>query len=224
MRWSHATKQESVEEVIIDPEWGAFGDNGCIDFIKSDYDREVKDIWWFFTQFVFTCLLLLRWTLLRSYPQASPMKNISAENTSANYYAESCLTFASGKFIFNTGERLSLMILIFMQEMLCKPHCRSFDGLRKSGLYISLGLDRNRNWERFRIAKGGKFKKNLWKSLWNRFDGWGWSSCNEVNLVGNFFHKTLELQFFFLPGILDMPLLYLHTGAPYWLAYRCPFS
>ena len=28
---------------MIDPEFGAFGDNGCIDFIKTDFDRRVND-------------------------------------------------------------------------------------------------------------------------------------------------------------------------------------
>jgi len=40
IRWESGSK-EGVHEVIIDPEWGAFGDNGCIDFIKSDWDREL---------------------------------------------------------------------------------------------------------------------------------------------------------------------------------------
>lgn len=30
-----------VEKVIVDVEWGAFGDNGVLDFIKTDYDRQV---------------------------------------------------------------------------------------------------------------------------------------------------------------------------------------
>jgi len=30
-------------QVIIDIEWGAFGDNGILDFIKTDYDRKVDD-------------------------------------------------------------------------------------------------------------------------------------------------------------------------------------
>ena len=34
-------KKEGVKEVIIDPETGAFGDNGCIDFIKTEWDRQV---------------------------------------------------------------------------------------------------------------------------------------------------------------------------------------
>jgi len=29
--------------VIIDIEWGAFGDNGVLDFIKTAYDREVDN-------------------------------------------------------------------------------------------------------------------------------------------------------------------------------------
>ncbi|CAG0902063.1 unnamed protein product [Cyprideis torosa] len=29
------------QEVIIDIEWGAFGDNGVLDFLKTDYDRDV---------------------------------------------------------------------------------------------------------------------------------------------------------------------------------------
>ncbi len=33
--------REEGREVIVDPEFGAFGDNGCLDFIKTDVDREV---------------------------------------------------------------------------------------------------------------------------------------------------------------------------------------
>ena len=41
-RWGEGTiKKEGVKEVIIDPETGAFGDNGCIDFIKTEWDRQV---------------------------------------------------------------------------------------------------------------------------------------------------------------------------------------
>ncbi len=28
-------------KVVIDIEWGAFGDNGVLDFIKTDFDKEV---------------------------------------------------------------------------------------------------------------------------------------------------------------------------------------
>ena len=28
-------------QVIINTEWGAFGDNGCLDFIRTEYDREL---------------------------------------------------------------------------------------------------------------------------------------------------------------------------------------
>ncbi|KAI9559903.1 hypothetical protein GHT06_013910 [Daphnia sinensis] len=34
-------KDKDVEEVVIDVEWGAFGDNGVLDFIKTEYDKEV---------------------------------------------------------------------------------------------------------------------------------------------------------------------------------------
>ena len=33
--------KKNAQEVIIDPEWGAFGDNGCIDFIKTSVDQEL---------------------------------------------------------------------------------------------------------------------------------------------------------------------------------------
>ena len=29
------------KQVVINMEWGAFGDNGCLDFLLTDYDREV---------------------------------------------------------------------------------------------------------------------------------------------------------------------------------------
>ena len=35
--------RHDAKEVIIDPEFGAFGDNGCIDFIKTDVDRELDN-------------------------------------------------------------------------------------------------------------------------------------------------------------------------------------
>ncbi|XP_070160247.1 hexokinase type 2 [Polyergus mexicanus] len=34
------TERHGEREVIIDIEWGAFGDNGVLDFIKTDFDRE----------------------------------------------------------------------------------------------------------------------------------------------------------------------------------------
>jgi hypothetical protein len=35
-RWESGSK-EGLSQVIVDPEWGAFGDNGCIDFIKTGW-------------------------------------------------------------------------------------------------------------------------------------------------------------------------------------------
>ena len=32
---------ERVQDVCVDIEWGAFGDNGCLDFLKTEFDREV---------------------------------------------------------------------------------------------------------------------------------------------------------------------------------------
>ena len=32
--WESGSK-EGLKDVIVDPEWGAFGDNGSIDFIKT---------------------------------------------------------------------------------------------------------------------------------------------------------------------------------------------
>ena len=33
--------RHGAKEVIIDPEFGAFGDNGCIDFLKTDFDKDL---------------------------------------------------------------------------------------------------------------------------------------------------------------------------------------
>lgn len=38
-KWEN--KSKDIKEVLIDVEWGAFGDNGVIDFIKTDFDRQV---------------------------------------------------------------------------------------------------------------------------------------------------------------------------------------
>ncbi|WAR22217.1 HXK2-like protein [Mya arenaria] len=32
---------EEPSQVLINTEWGAFGDNGCLDFIRTEYDREL---------------------------------------------------------------------------------------------------------------------------------------------------------------------------------------
>lgn len=31
------------KHVLINTEWGAFGDNGCIDFIRTEFDREIDE-------------------------------------------------------------------------------------------------------------------------------------------------------------------------------------
>lgn len=28
-------------QVIINTEWGAFGDNGCLDFVRTEYDNTI---------------------------------------------------------------------------------------------------------------------------------------------------------------------------------------
>lgn len=32
------------KHVIINTEWGAFGDNGCLDFIRTPYDHQIDEI------------------------------------------------------------------------------------------------------------------------------------------------------------------------------------
>ncbi|CAH2238666.1 hexokinase HKDC1-like [Pararge aegeria] len=36
-------KHERVRDVVVDIEWGAFGDNGCLDFLRSSFDKEVDE-------------------------------------------------------------------------------------------------------------------------------------------------------------------------------------
>ncbi|XP_048745632.1 hexokinase-2-like isoform X1 [Ostrea edulis] len=36
-------ERDHPNEVIINTEWGAFGDNGCLDFIRTEYDRELDN-------------------------------------------------------------------------------------------------------------------------------------------------------------------------------------
>lgn len=35
--------REEPKQVIINTEWGAFGDNGCLDFLRTRYDREIDE-------------------------------------------------------------------------------------------------------------------------------------------------------------------------------------
>ncbi len=41
IRWGDGERKADDKEVIVDPEFGAFGDNGCLDFIKTKVDKEV---------------------------------------------------------------------------------------------------------------------------------------------------------------------------------------
>lgn len=36
-------RDNGKEEVLINTEWGAFGDNGALDFIRTEYDREIDE-------------------------------------------------------------------------------------------------------------------------------------------------------------------------------------
>ena len=41
VRWGEGDRGAHEGQVIIDPEMGAFGDNGCIDFIRTQWDDEM---------------------------------------------------------------------------------------------------------------------------------------------------------------------------------------
>ena len=41
VRWGVGDRGAHEGQVIIDPEMGAFGDNGCIDFIRTQWDDEM---------------------------------------------------------------------------------------------------------------------------------------------------------------------------------------
>ena len=41
IRWGEGDRGTHQGQVIIDPEMGAFGDNGCIDFIRTQWDDEM---------------------------------------------------------------------------------------------------------------------------------------------------------------------------------------
>lgn len=32
---------DDAQQVIVNTEWGAFGDNGVLDFVRTDYDEQV---------------------------------------------------------------------------------------------------------------------------------------------------------------------------------------
>lgn len=36
-------KDPNKEFVLINTEWGAFGDNGALDFVRTQYDREIDE-------------------------------------------------------------------------------------------------------------------------------------------------------------------------------------
>lgn len=35
--------ENGKDHVLVNTEWGAFGDNGALDFIRTEYDREIDD-------------------------------------------------------------------------------------------------------------------------------------------------------------------------------------
>ena len=44
IRWGEGDRGTHQGQVIIDPEMGAFGDNGCIDFIRTQWDNEMDQM------------------------------------------------------------------------------------------------------------------------------------------------------------------------------------
>ncbi|XP_046973901.1 hexokinase-1-like [Vanessa cardui] len=44
---------ERVQDVCVDIEWGAFGDNGCLSFLRTEFDKEVDDNSLLATSFTF---------------------------------------------------------------------------------------------------------------------------------------------------------------------------
>ncbi|CAK1595636.1 unnamed protein product [Parnassius mnemosyne] len=44
---------DRVRDVVVDIEWGAFGDNGCLDFLRTEFDREVDNNSLLATSFTF---------------------------------------------------------------------------------------------------------------------------------------------------------------------------
>ena len=43
LRWGHNDGEKHEGRVLMDPESGAFGDNGCIDFIKTEWDKKLDE-------------------------------------------------------------------------------------------------------------------------------------------------------------------------------------
>lgn len=33
--------QDGPPQMVVNTEWGAFGDNGCLEFIRTEYDRSI---------------------------------------------------------------------------------------------------------------------------------------------------------------------------------------
>ncbi|XP_032524858.2 hexokinase-2-like [Danaus plexippus] len=46
-------KHDRVQDVCVDIEWGAFGDNGCLSFLRTDFDKVVDDNSLLATSFTF---------------------------------------------------------------------------------------------------------------------------------------------------------------------------
>ncbi|XP_013196366.1 hexokinase-2 [Amyelois transitella] len=47
------THHDRVKDVCVDIEWGAFGDNGCLDFLRTDIDRDVDALSLLVSSFTF---------------------------------------------------------------------------------------------------------------------------------------------------------------------------
>ena len=43
LRWGDNDGEKHEGRVLMDPESGAFGDNGCIDFIKTEWDKKLDE-------------------------------------------------------------------------------------------------------------------------------------------------------------------------------------
>jgi Hexokinase len=74
-------------QVVIDIEWGAFGDNGVLDFIKTEFDKEVDKNSLLVGSFTLVLHQMILRKSLSSSIFISVLRNISLENIWAKLFA-----------------------------------------------------------------------------------------------------------------------------------------
>ncbi|XP_043201457.1 hexokinase-2-like [Amphibalanus amphitrite] len=114
-KWDH--HQNGIKEVVIDVEWGAFGDNGVLDFVRTDVDRAVDDLSLLVNSFTFEKYFsgkylgeVFRQCMLKAHRDGVLFESVSEKLNTANSCTTKHVSMLEKDTIDGTGHHLEAVM------------------------------------------------------------------------------------------------------------------